>query len=152
MTLAIVRPDSWNLPLLLHVLGAMVFTALLAALAVILVVSLRGGSDRREALMLSFRLFSVGIVPSYLLMRIGAEWIFSEENADDDAAWIGIGYIATDAGLLVLIVIGVLLGISTRRLKKDREPGRLARPAMVLTMLLIATYAVALWAMTTKPA
>jgi len=149
---AIVRPDDWNFPLLLHVLGAMVFTALLAALAVILVVSLRAGSDRRDALLLSFRVFSVGIVPSYLLMRITAEWILSKENADEDAAWITIGFIATDLGLLVLIVVGVLLGISVRRLKKDREPGRLARPAMVLTMLLIATYAVALWAMTTKPA
>ncbi|MBN1530266.1 MAG: hypothetical protein JW895_14495 [Thermoleophilaceae bacterium] len=145
------RPDDWNFPLLLHVLGAMVFTALLAALAVILVVALRGGSDRRDALLLSSRLFTVGIVPSYLLMRIAAEWILSKENADEDAVWIGIGYIATDMGLLVLIVVGVLLGISARRLKRDREPGRLAQPAMILTLLLIATYAVALWAMTTKP-
>ena len=72
MTLAIVRPDSWNFPLLLHVLGAMVLTALLASLAVLLVVSLRRGGDQRAALVLAARIFTVGIVPSYLLMRIAA--------------------------------------------------------------------------------
>jgi uncharacterized integral membrane protein len=151
MTLAIVRPDGWNFPLLLHVLGAMVFTALLGALAVILVVALRGG-DRRATLVLAARTFTIGVIPSYILMRGAAEWIMSKENADEDAAWIGIGYIATDLGLLILIVVGVLVGIATRRIKRDREPGRLIQPAMVLTLLLIATYAVALWAMTTKPA
>ena len=152
MTLAIVRPDGWNFPLLLHVLGAMVFTTLLAALAVILVVALRGGADRRAALVLAARTFTIGVIPSYILMRGAAEWILDKENADEDAAWIGIGYMATDVGLLILIIVGVLVGIATRRVKREREPGRLLQPAMVLTLLLIATYAVALWAMTTKPA
>ena len=152
MTLAIVRPDSWNFPLLLHVLGAMVLTALLASLAVLLVVSLRRGGDQRAALVLAARIFTVGIVPSYLLMRISAEWIASKEDAPDDATWIGIGYIATDMGLLILIIIGVLVSIANRRMKRERQPGRVIQPAMVLTLLLIATYAVALWAMTTKPA
>jgi hypothetical protein len=152
VTVAIVRPDSWNFPLLLHVLGAMVFTSLLAALAVILVVALRGGTDRRAALVLAARTFTIGVIPSYVLMRGAAEWILSKEDADEDAAWIGIGYMATDVGLLVLIAVGILVGVATRRVKRDAEPGRLLRPAMVLTLLLIATYAVALWAMTTKPA
>jgi uncharacterized integral membrane protein len=151
MTVAIVRPDSWNFPLLLHVLGAMVFTALLAALAVILVVALRGGTDRRAALVLAARTFTIGVIPSYILMRGAAEWILSEEDIPDDEPWIGIGYIATDMGFLILVIVGVLVGIATRRVKRDREPGRLLQPAMVLTLLLIATYAVALWAMTTKP-
>ena len=35
-------------------------------------------------------------------MRIGAEWIYSKEFGDveDDPAWIGIGYMTADIGLL----------------------------------------------------
>ena len=86
-------------------------------------------------------------------MRGAAEWIASEENVDEDAAWIGIGYIVTDLGLLVLIVVTVLAGLGKRRADRGtKEPGRLIRPATALTLFLIAAYAVALWAMTAKPA
>lgn len=37
--LAVVRPDSWNLPLFLHVLGAMVLVGTLATAAVALLAS-----------------------------------------------------------------------------------------------------------------
>ena len=47
MSYASVRPDSWNFPLFLHVLGAMVLVALLAAAAVVLTAALR--SDDRAA-------------------------------------------------------------------------------------------------------
>jgi hypothetical protein len=151
--IAAVRPDSWNLPLLVHVLGAMVFVGLLLVLAVILVVSLRDGGDRVAALRFAFRTVLLGLLPSYIVMRVGAEWVFSEENADEDAAWIGIGYIVTDLGLLLLIVTAVLLGLARRRAASGtKEPRGLVRPATAITFLLIAAYAVALWAMTAKPA
>ena len=35
---------------------------------------------------------------------------------------------------------------------RGSEPGRLVRPATAITLFLIAAYAVALWAMTAKPA
>ena len=152
MSYASIRPDEWNLPLLLHVLGAMVFVGLLAAIAVIFVAGLRG-DDRPAALRLAFRTLLFGAIPSYIVMRGAAEWIFSEENAPDDAAWIGIGYIVTDVGLLVLIAVTVLAGLGKRRAERGtKEPGRLIRPATALTLFLIAAYAVALWAMTAKPA
>ena len=110
MSYASVRPDSWNLPLLLHVLGAMVFVS-----------AARG--DRRDprglaalrttgaaALRLAFRTLLIGALPSYIVMRGAAEWVASEENVDEDAAWIGIGYIVTDMGLLLLIAVTVLVG------------------------------------------
>jgi hypothetical protein len=150
MSFAAVRPDAWNLPLLLHVFGAMVFVGVLAALAVILVVSLRS-DDRAAALVLAARTLLFGALPAYVLMRGSAEWIASEEDVDDDAAWIGIGYLVTDAGLLILIALGVLVGLARRRARRGDEPGRLVRPATVLTLLLIAAYGVALWAMTAKP-
>jgi hypothetical protein len=151
--IAALRPDSWNLPLLVHVLGAMVFVALLMVLAVVLVVSLRDGGDRVAALRFAFRTLLLGLLPAYIVMRVGAEWVFSEENADEDAAWIGIGYIVTDLGLLLLIATAVLLGLARRRAASGtKEPRGLVRPATAITFLLIAAYAVALWAMTAKPA
>ena len=151
MSYASVRPDDWNLPLLLHVLGAMVFVSLLAVIVVILVAALRG-DDRPAALRLAFRTLLMGALPAYIVMRVGAEWIASEENVDEDAVWIGIGYIVTDLGLLLLIIVTVLTGLARRRLARGtKEPGGLIRPATAITLLLIAGYAVALWAMTAKP-
>jgi hypothetical protein len=151
MSYASVRPDDWNLPLLLHVLGAMVFVGLLAAIAVIFVAALRS-DDRAPALTLAFRTLLFGAIPSYVLMRGAAEWIASEEDVDEDAAWIGIGYLVTDLGLLLLIIVTVLAGLAKRRAGRGAEPGGLVRPATAITLFLIAAYAVALWAMTAKPA
>lgn len=150
MSYASIRPDDWNFPLLLHILGAMVFVSLLAAIAVLFVAALRS-DDRAPALRLAYRTLLFGAIPSYIVMRGAAEWILSEENADEDAAWIGIGYIVTDLGLLLLIIVTVLAGLAKRRVGRGTEPGRLVRPATAITLLLIAAYAVALWAMTAKP-
>jgi heme/copper-type cytochrome/quinol oxidase subunit 2 len=151
MTFAAVRPDEWNFPLLVHVLSAMVFVGVLAAVVVLLVASRRGDSPA-PALRLAFSTLLIGAIPSYIVMRGSAEWIASEEDVPDDAAWVNIGYMVTDVGLLVLLAVTLLLGLAKRRLRRgEREPGGLVRPATVLTLLIIAAYAVALWAMTAKP-
>jgi hypothetical protein len=149
MTFASVRPDSWNFPLLLHVLGAMVFVGLLAALLVVLVSALRGG-DRAAALRWSFKLLLFGSIPAYIVMRVAAEWILDKENVPDDVTWIGIGYMVTDIGLLFLIVVTILAGVGARRAERGGGTG-IIRWASALTGLLIVAYAVALWAMATKP-
>ena len=69
MSLAAVRPDSWNFPLLLHVLGAMVLVALLAVAVVVLSAALRS-DDRAAALRLAFRTLLIGAIPAYLVMRV----------------------------------------------------------------------------------
>jgi peptidoglycan biosynthesis protein MviN/MurJ (putative lipid II flippase) len=151
MSLAAVRPDSWNFPLLLHVLGAMVLVALLAVAAVVLSAALRS-DDRVAALRLAFRTLLIGAIPAYLVMRVGAEWVASKENLEDaDFAWINIGYSVADGGLLVLIVMTVLTGIASRRAKRGDTPSGLVRWANGLALLLIVAYAVALWAMAAKP-
>jgi hypothetical protein len=151
MSFAVVRPDSWNFPLLLHVLGAMVLVALLAVAAVVLSVALRS-DDRAGALRLAFRTLLFGAIPAYLVMRVGAEWVASKEKLEDaDFAWINIGYSVADGGLLVLIVMTVLAGIASRRAKRGGTPSGLVRWASGLSLLLILAYAVALWAMATKP-
>jgi hypothetical protein len=152
MSYAAVRPDAWNFPLLLHVLGAMVLVALLATAAVVLTVSLRG-DDRASALRLAFRTLLIGAIPAYLVMRVGAEWIASKEHLEDsEASWIGIGYSVADGGLLLLLIITVLTGLASRRARGGGEPRALVRWSTGLTLFVILAYAVALWAMATKPA
>jgi len=152
MSFAAIRPDSWNFPLLLHVLGATVLVGVLAASAVLLVVSLRA-DDQVAAVRFAFRTILIGAIPAYLAMRVGAEWIADKENlTDSEAAWIGIGYGVSDAGLLLLIITTVLAGLASRRARLGGQPTRLVRWTYGLTLLLIAAYAVALWAMATKPA
>jgi cytochrome b561 len=144
--MAAVRPDDWNLPLLLHVGGAMVLVGALAAVVVVLAVAMRGGPG---ATRLAFRTLLIGAIPAYLVMRVGAEWVADKENIPDDPpAWIDIGYMVADVGLLLLLIATVLTGLAARR----ATTGGLVRAANVLTLIVIAGYALALWAMTARPA
>jgi hypothetical protein len=148
---AAVRPDSWNFPLLLHVLGAMVLVALLATVVVVLSLALRS-DDRAAALRLAFRTLLIGAIPAYLAMRVGAEWVGDKEGVvDADLAWVDIGYMVADIGLLLLIVMTVLTGMASRRARQGGTPSGLVKWANGLTLLLILAYGVALWAMATKP-
>jgi cytochrome b561 len=143
---AAVRPDAWSFPLLLHVGGAMVMVGALAAVVVVLAVAMRGEAG---ATRLAFRTLLLGAIPAYLVMRVGAEWVADKENiADDPPSWIDIGYMVSDVGLLLLLIATVLTGMAARR----GSTGGLVRAANVLTLIVIAGYAVALWAMTAKPA
>jgi hypothetical protein len=153
MSYAAVRPDSWNFPLFLHVLGASMLVGLLAVAVAVLIAATRSGDDRTAAVRLAFRTLLIGAIPAYLVMRVGAEWIADKENlTDSDASWIGIGYSVADGGLLLLIVVNVLAGLAYRRARRGGQPLTLVRWTTGLTLLLIVAYAVALWAMAAKPA
>jgi hypothetical protein len=146
--LAIARPDSWNLPLFVHVAGAML---LVGALVVVLVASagaLRRGDGTAALARLSFRSLLLGVLPAYIVMRIGAEWIASEE-AVGDPTWVGIGYATSDGGLLLTIVAIVLAWRAARR--GADGPGGMGRAVVVLAGLLLLAFLVAVWAMTAKP-
>ena len=87
-------------------------------------------------------------------MRGAAEWIYSKEgfSGDNDPGWIGIGYITSDLGLLLIIISTVLAGLAARRIRTNPDgPSVMTRISMALTFILIAAYVVAVWAMTTKP-
>ena len=146
MALAAIRPDDWNLPLFLHVLGAMLLvgTLLLAGLVLF---------ARRGSAGLGFRVLLLGVLPSYILMRVGAQWVESEEGFGDDAPdWIGFGYITADLGALLILVSLVLTGIAARRARtREDAGGALVRVSGGIAYLLLAAYVVAVWAMTAKP-
>jgi len=143
--LAIVRPDGWDLPLLVHVAGAMLLVGALVVVAAVMAGALRRGEDAAVLARLAYRSLLLGVLPAYLLMRAGAEWVLSEE-AVGDPTWVGIGYMTSDVGLL-LILIATGLAWRTQR----RGVGGPARAVVVLTGVLLVAYAVAIWAMTTKP-
>ena len=49
-------------------------------------------------------------------MRVGAQWILSRENLEDDSpGWVGVGFIVSDAGILVLLALTVLGWLALRR-------------------------------------
>ena len=92
------------------------------------------------------------VLPSYILMRIGAQWALSREGLENsNASWIGIGFGASDFGGLLLIISLILCGIAVRRVNRGGTAGKLARIGGGLALFLIALYVIAIWAMTTKP-
>jgi hypothetical protein len=150
MMVAVVRPDSWDLPLFLHVAGAMLLVGALVVVVATMAAALRSGDGVEVLTRLGFRTLLIGVIPAYLLMRVGAEWIASEENVPDDVGWIGIGYGVADGGLLLTLIAAVLAWRAARR--GAAGPGGLGRAVFVLAAVLILAYGVAIWAMTTKPA
>ena len=147
--IAAIRPDSWNLPLLLHITGAMVLVGALITVAALLLASRRG--DEQPLTRTAFRVLLLGAVPGFIVMRVAAEWVASEENVDEEAAWLGIGYIVSDGGLLLLIVATVLTGLGARKAAAGRERGRGLGAATAITLLMLGLYLVAIWAMTARP-
>ena len=146
--LAIIRPNEWELPLLVHVAGAMLLVGALVVVAAASAGALRRGDDAAVLTRIGFRGLLLGVLPSYVVMRAGAEWIASEE-AVGDPAWVGIGYGVADGGLLLAIIATVLAWRAARR--GAGGPGGAGRAVVVLSALLIVAYVVATWAMTAKP-
>lgn len=147
--LAAVRPDSWNFPLFLHVLGAMVLVGATLTSASALALARGSGPLLRFGY---WTLLAVGL-PAYIAMRLGAQWIYSKEGLDDapiDFTWAAIGFIVADAGLVVLLVALALGGVGVRRLRSGGGAG-LLKGTMILTLVLLAAYVVAIWAMAAKP-
>lgn len=152
MPLGAIRPDDWNFPLFLHVLGAMLLVGTLATLVSVFAVAW-GGSDRSLLAKVGFRTLLFATIPAWVLMRLGGEWIRSKEGfGGDEPTWLGIGYITAEPGLVILIIATVLAGLAARRAARHSDgPSVLARIATVLAALLLVAYLVAMWAMTTKP-
>ncbi len=151
--LAAIRPDDVNLPLFLHVLGAMLLVGALLAIALATAIGWRRPDDATGLARFSLLTLFYGVLPSYILMRVGAQWTEARENFPDDfePAWLGIGYITADAGALLIIISGTLSGIGLRKLRHGSGLG-FARAVGVISIVLLAAYIVAIWAMTVKPA
>jgi hypothetical protein len=149
---AAVRPDSCDFPLFLHVVGAMILVGGLLTGASVL------GFARGEARMLRLGYWALLTVslPGSVLMRVGAEWIYAREGWDDlpegvdDPDWLATGAIIADARGLIFLVALILGGVGVYRLRQGKG-ARLLKATLVLSLVLLAAYLVAVWAMAGKP-
>jgi hypothetical protein len=145
------RSDAVNIALLVHVLGAMV---LVGGLVTAASAALAGWSD--ESLRLrrfSYLTLLAVAFPGYIVMRVGAEWVYAKEHLDslpDDPAWIGIGYITADGGGALLLIALILGGIGLRKARTGGGGGLLKASSVIATVL-VAVYIVSIWAMGGKP-
>ena len=153
--LAAFRPDSWDLPLFFHVLGAMVAVGGLVIALVYLAGAWRDHSS--TSFRAAYRALLWSAIPGFIVMRVAAQWIYAEEGLDkvaEEPAWVGIGFIAGDAGLLFLLIATITAGVSSKRAVAAGDAGGNAaaiRVSTTLISLLLVAYLVAVWAMTTKP-
>jgi hypothetical protein len=155
---AAIRPDDWNFPLLLHVLGASVLLgALIAALtAQVLAWKREASADVLPFARLSFRTLLFVAVPAWILMWIAALWIAEREGWDDvdeEPAWLVIGFTIAEPGGLLLLISTILAGIGVRNLRRSNgeRGGTLVRIATVLVVVAVIAFVIATWAMSAKP-
>jgi hypothetical protein len=144
------RPHSWDLALLVHIFGAMVLVGglLTAATAGIIGWSDESGALRR----LSYWTLLVVALPGWIVMRVGAEWIYSKEgwSGHNDPTWLGIGMTTADGGGLLLLIALIVGGVGIRKMRGGGGNG-LIKTSSVIATVLVAVYVVAVWAMGAKP-
>jgi len=149
-TLALIRPDSWNFPLFVHIVGAVLFAGGVLTCATIL------GFARGDARFLRFGYWALVAValPGYIVLRVGAEWIYSKEGWDDvdnTPNWLDIGYIIADAGALLLLIALITGGVGVYRMRDGKGGAGLLKVTLVLAEVMFLASVVAVWAMAAKP-
>jgi len=149
--LASIRPHDIDLALFFHVGGAMILVGGLFTAACATIVGWRDESQRlrRFAVM---TLLAVAL-PGWIVMRAAAEWTYSKEHLNDlpsDPTWIGIGFVVSDIGGLLLLIALVLGGVGMRRSRRG-EGDTLLRTSGAIAAILLVAYAVVVWAMGAKP-
>ena len=150
MDLAAIRADEINGWLLIHVFGAMVLVGSLVLAMTALFLAWRDGSEASARL--AFRSLLVGVIPSWIVMRVAAQFLLDKEGLEDaELAWIEIGFITTEPGLLLLIIATVLAGLAMRRARRGDALGAGVKVAAVLASIMVAAYVITTWAMTNKP-
>jgi len=149
--IALIRPDSWNFPLFVHVLGAM----LLVGGTLTGASTLAFARNDPRFLRLGYWTLLIVALPAYIVMRIGAEWIYNKEHwddipEDDLPTWLELGRGLGDLGGLLLLISLVLGAIGVNRLKSGGG-STLLKITMVLSVILLAALIVVTWAMSGKP-
>jgi hypothetical protein len=150
--LGAIRPNEWELPLFIHVLGALTLIGALVLTTALLFTAWRDASAVN--LRLALRSLTLGVIPSWLVLRVSAEWIADKEgysDLDDPPDWIDIGYMVGDGGFLLILLSALFSWLALRKVRAEGTPSGTVRAAAILIALLLVLNLVALWAMTTKP-
>ncbi|HUK93728.1 MAG TPA: PEP-CTERM sorting domain-containing protein [Gaiellaceae bacterium] len=144
--LAALRPDSFDLPLFLHVLGATLLFGSTATVAIAGYASRRTPDNSALLARVVAGTWVLVILPSFILMRAGAAWIVDKEfpgNASEPG-WVGVGFIVSEPGALLLIAVGILAWVSVRK-------KRVLLAVPILASIYLLALAVAWFAMAGKP-
>jgi hypothetical protein len=147
--LAAIRPDAWNLPLFLHVLGAVATFGTVAAVAVLSFAAQRQPPARAQLLRRSSLWTGLlGVIPAFILMRAGAQWIVDKEypGGHNEPGWVGVGYIVTEPGAILVLVMLILAWVATRR-----PTFRAAVAVPWLASIYLVALGVAWFAMSARP-
>jgi hypothetical protein len=132
-------------PLFLHVLGAIALFGGVGSVAVLALVALR---EPTHTVMLQRAAFITTLLlvwPAYVVMRVGAAWVASNEHLDKNPpGWVGVGLAVSDIGIVILAVITLLGWLAPRR---PRAGTFLAG----LSVLYVIALGVAWFAMSAKP-
>jgi len=145
--LALIRPDSWNFPLFLHVLGAIVLAGSIGAVTVLAVAARKRSENAALLSRVAFRTLIFVVLPSWIVMRVGAQLIADKEFPDKTPGWVDVGFVVSEPGLVLLIALGALAWVSARR----GGVGRASMAVTILAPIYLAALAVAWWAMSAKP-
>ena len=157
MPIAILRPSDWEWVLLLHLVGVFLLVGgiLVVALAAVVAHRTEVATEAAMRRRIAFRTLLAVALPGYVAMRVGGQWLESKEEGQlftGDPTWIGIGYIVSDVGALILIVLIVLAWLSQRRAARGDATGSwMANVVLGLAPIYLTALAVAWWAMTAKP-
>ena len=145
MNVASLCGPTCGAPLFLHVLGATLLFGTLLAVTTLGFASIRIVEHGPLLRRLAFTVMLAGVWPSYILMRVGAQWVLSHEGLDDDPpGWVGVGFLVSDAGILVLLVLTLLGWLGLRR-------PRLGMWFAGLAAIYLLALGVAVFAMSAKP-
>ncbi len=150
-TVASIRPGEWNVPLFLHVFGAMLLVGATLSGASALAFA-RG--DTRMLRVGYWTLLLVGF-PAYFVMRVGAEWLADKEGfAEEGASEAGLDQHRVDRRRHR--IARVRHRPPPRRRRRLSAPQRERRgfpqgDTGALCVVLLAAYVVAIWAMAGKP-
>lgn len=146
------RPDDVNFLLFVHILSAMLLVGSLLLTGAVLAGVWRDGSAERARF--AYRALLIAVIPSWLVTRVVAQILVDkpENKPFEDSAWVDIGYMTTEFGLLLLIGATVAAGVGSRRaLREGGAVGTSGKVAASLVWILTLLYVIAVWAMTTKP-
>jgi hypothetical protein len=149
---ALLRPDSWDFPLFLHVLGAVALFGGVGAVALLVFASLRREPPTAVLLRrLAFTTMLVVVWPAYVVMRIGAQWILSKEYPGELPDWAAVGLGISDGGIVLLALLTLCTWLGVRQTRAEQPRPRSVTIAATLAALYLVALGVAVFTMTTKP-
>jgi hypothetical protein len=128
------------------VLGAMVLVGAATA-AVTALLTAQGSSDPVGLRRFAYGTMLYGGLPAWIVMFAGGLWVYHDEfGGKDNPAWIHIGVVTAEGGLVAFLI--ALFGARTAARRSRR---RLDTAAGILAAIALAGWIVAIWAMGAKP-